>query len=65
MVARLFLDSVSLAQKPKSAAVWSVWCGHMAEEEGRLTDLDISNSVEENVITFDVSVNDVLAVQMS
>lgn len=54
---------MSLAQKPKSA----VWILVLIKYEHRLTgltDLDVATSIEQNIVTLDVSVNDILVVQV-
>lgn len=63
MVARLLFVSVSLAQKPKSAARSQF---HLISTPGTipLTDLDVADAVEQNVVTLDITVDDVLAVQV-
>lgn len=66
IVARLLRDSVSLAQKPKSAksgkgllATWvpsyTIW---------PLTDLNMASTIEENIVTLDIAVDDILAMQV-
>lgn len=62
MVARLLLDSVSLAQKPKSAGR-----SQSRDLDGTgspLTDLDVANAVEQNIVTLDITMDNVLAVQV-
>lgn len=69
MVARLDLASVSLAQKPKSAAETNVSKSPRERSFGesagrRLTNLDIATGVQEDVVALDVTVDDILAVKM-
>ena len=69
IVARLFLVSVSFAQKPKSATKQSVrgrfGLGKEVERDMvGLTDLDITTSIQENVVALDISVDNVLRVQV-
>lgn len=70
MVARLSFCSVSLAQKPKSAVKKgkvSVSVLHQVDEGGRgdeLTDLNVALAVEEDVVALDISVDDILLMQV-
>lgn len=61
MVARLLFDSVSLAQKPKSAIgdILSV----MLSENRYLyerTNLDIADTIQQNVVTLDITMDNIL-----
>jgi hypothetical protein len=63
MVARLLLDSVNLAQKPKSAENTAVSLERFFYVMSKqLTDLDIANSVEQDIVTFDITMDNILAV---
>jgi hypothetical protein len=62
MVARLLRCSVSLALKPKSAVEFVSYVLFMARELH--TDLHITTSIEQNVVTLDISVNNILVVEM-
>jgi hypothetical protein len=69
MVARLDLDSVSLAQKPKSAGGVKVSQGvpdfrKRENLERKRTDLDVAAGVEKNVVALDIAVDDVLRVEV-
>lgn len=66
MVARLLFDSVNLAQKPKSAEKGRTPLAMTSHTNigSKLTNLDISNTVKEDVVTLDITVNDVLTVQV-
>lgn len=63
MVARLDFDSVSLAQKPKSA-VGIVSNGKVRGENER-TDFDISYTIQQDIVTLDISMDNVLTMQVS
>lgn len=76
MVARLLLASVSLAQNPKSAGKKESCQQLIAKRERKkkkkingsqmtLTDLDIADTVKKDVVTLNITMNDVLAVQVS
>ena len=64
MVARLDFWSVSLAQKPKSAgarlATFDEYVARWA-----LTDLDVPTSIKQHVVALNITVDDVLAMEMS
>jgi hypothetical protein len=62
MVARLLFDSVSLAQNPKSAKRKLVHHTYPSSES--LTDLDIADTVEQHIVTLDISVDNVLRMQV-
>ena len=63
MVARLLLDSVSLAQKPKSARFLLAIENNVIRQEAIThTDLHITSTVQQNVVTLDIAVDDGLAV---
>lgn len=63
MVARLDRCSVSLAQNPKSARVWLAVVQRKQACSER-TNLDVATAVEEHVVTLDVSVNNVLVMEV-
>lgn len=54
---------MSLAQKPKSAAVLLVLVDYQIWT-AKLTNLDVATPIEQNIVTLDISVNDVLVVQV-
>jgi hypothetical protein len=62
MVARFDFDSVSLAQNPKSAV--KLLASVANRELDIFTNFDVTASIEENVITLDIAVNDTLLMQM-
>lgn len=66
MVARLDLLSVSLAQKPKSA---KIIVSHLSKQRlcgmvTKHTNLDVTMSIQEHVVTLDIAVNNVLGVEV-
>jgi hypothetical protein len=62
IVARLFLVSVSFAQKPKSAGkTISGWLTKYVWGQEKHTDFDIPNTIKQDIITLDITMNDVLA----
>jgi hypothetical protein len=63
MVARLLFDSVSLAQNPKSAENEVSKLRDEAIPKS-LTDFYIADTVEQHVVTLDVSVDNVLRMQV-
>ena len=62
-MARLDRCSVSLAQNPKSARVWLAVVQRKQACFER-TNLDVATAIEEHVVTLDISVNDVLVVEV-
>ena len=62
MVARLDLDSVSLAQKPKSASISQYEVIEYICRE--LTDLDVTTSIKKNVVTLDIAMDNTLLMEM-
>lgn len=62
MVARLDFCSVSLAQKPKSAKkVRTVSFGSPGPQLIKRTNLHVTMRIQENVVRFDVSVDNILS----
>lgn len=65
MVARFDLDSVSLAQKPKSAVWWlALLLLRRWSSREELTNLDVPASIQENVVGLDIAVDDLLRVKV-
>lgn len=64
MVARLDFWSVNLAQKPKSAVDLLVQ-GGCEYGKSELTDFDFALGVEEDVVGFDITMDDGLTVEMA
>jgi hypothetical protein len=63
MVARLLRCSVSLAQKPKSAGKGSAWRLDSANGR-RLTNFHVTAAIKQDIVALDISVYDVLVMQM-
>jgi hypothetical protein len=63
MVALLDLASVNLAQKPKSAVqlLASVF-GFILF--GKLTNLDVSSGIQQDIVTLDITMDNALSVQV-
>ena len=62
MVARLDLDSVSLAQNPKSATSTLVQKLLIISDE--LTDFNITTGIEQNIVTLDITMDNALCMKM-
>lgn len=61
-MARFDLDSVSLAQKPKSAGITLATRSSQIQEV--LTNFDVTTGIKEHVVTLDVAMDDALLMQM-
>lgn len=64
MVFRLWCESLICAQKPKSAAVELASTFDVVTGEPELTQLDVAIHRQEDVIGFDITMNDTLRVQV-
>lgn len=62
MVARLDLDSVSLAQNPKSATSTLVQKLLIISDE--LTDFNVTTGIEQNIVTLDITMDNALCMKM-
>lgn len=63
-MARFDLDSVSFAQKPKSAGDAGQRRWFRNRVESSLTNLDVTPGIQKHVVTLDITVDDALRVQV-
>ena len=64
MVARFAFVLVSLAQKPKSATNLISLCERFLQLRKLRTDLNTTMTIQKNIVTFDVTMDDILSVKM-